>query len=173
MSEGPAGRLASAHLAPLAAFVLAISFTAILALTGLVGRRGGEAALLLAIAAFTAQRLTTLRRFAAARRANLREVEAMRDAGRLVLSVDERGSALPARARRRAGISPIASKPKTPAASSTSGRARARRRSCRPASSPVPRRRPNSSNSCAHACRVALPRLRPVVRTPRSASGER
>ena len=86
-----AGRLTSAHLAPLAAFVLAISFTAILALTGLLGRRGGEAALLLAIAAFMAQRLTTLRRFAAARRACLREVEAMREAGRLVLSVDETG----------------------------------------------------------------------------------
>ncbi|MGD0640957.1 MAG: hypothetical protein ABSC22_09445 [Roseiarcus sp.] len=89
-----AGRLTSAHFAPLAAFVLAISFTAILALTGLVSRRFGEVALLLAIAAFMAQRLTTLRRFAAARRASVSEFEAMRDAGPLVVSVDETGLGL-------------------------------------------------------------------------------
>jgi hypothetical protein len=85
------GHLASAHAAPLAAFVLAISFAAILALIGLVSRRGGEIALLLAIGAFLIQRLTTLRRFAAARRASLAEIEALRGAGRLVLSVDETG----------------------------------------------------------------------------------
>ena len=89
-----AGRLTSAHFAPLAAFVLAISFTAILALTGLVSRRFGEIALLLAIGAFMIQRLTTLRRFAAARRASVGEFDAMRDAGPLVLSVDETGLGL-------------------------------------------------------------------------------
>ncbi len=89
-----AGRLTSAHFAPLAAFVLAIAFTAILALTGLVSRRSGEAALLLAIAAFIIQRLTTLRRLAAARRACRAEIDALRGAGRLVLSVDETGLGL-------------------------------------------------------------------------------
>ena len=99
-----AGRLTRAHFAPLAAFVLAISFTAILTLTGLVGRRTGEIALLLATGAFMVQRLTTRRRFASARRAADGEIEAMRAAGRLVLSVDETGLDLdgaPASARWR------------------------------------------------------------------------
>ena len=82
------------HFAPLAAFVLAIFFAAILALTGLVGRRAGEIALLLATGAFLIHRLTTLRRFAAARRAGRAEIEALRGAGRLVLSVDETGLGL-------------------------------------------------------------------------------
>ena len=89
-----AGRLTSAHFAPLAAFVLAIAFTAILALTGLVGRRRGEIALLLAAGAFMVQRLTTRRRFLAARRSSRAEIEALRGAGRLVLSVDEAGLVL-------------------------------------------------------------------------------
>jgi hypothetical protein len=89
-----AGRLTSAHLAPLAAFVLAICFIAILALTGLIARRHGETALLLAIAAFMVQRLTARRRFVAARRAGLAEIDAMRACGPLVLSVDEAGLGL-------------------------------------------------------------------------------
>ena len=112
-----AGRLTSAHLAPLAAFVLAIFFTAILALTGLVGRRGGEAALLLAIAAFMVQRLTTLRRFAAARRARLAEIDLR---GGSSSASTGRALALTARARRRAGISPIASASRPPPSSSNS-----------------------------------------------------
>ena len=63
-----AGGLTGRHLAPLAAFVLAMAFTAILAWTGLVSRRHGEIALLLATAAFMIHRLWTRRRFAAARR---------------------------------------------------------------------------------------------------------
>ena len=89
-----AGRLTRAHQAPLAAFVLAIAFAAILALTGLVSRRFGEIALLLAIAAFMVQRLATRWRFAAARRGASSEIEALRGAGRLVLSVDETGLGL-------------------------------------------------------------------------------
>jgi hypothetical protein len=86
-----AGGLTAAHFAPLAAFVLAIAFTAILATTGLVSRRFGEIALLLAAAAFLVQRLTARRRFAAARRASQAEIDAMRVAGGLVLNVDETG----------------------------------------------------------------------------------
>jgi hypothetical protein len=88
------GRLTLAHLAPLAAFVLAIAFISILALTGLLGRRHGEIGLLLAAAAFMIQRLTTRWRFAAARRSSLAEIETMRSAGALVLSVDEAGLGL-------------------------------------------------------------------------------
>jgi hypothetical protein len=88
------GRLGSAHLAPLAVFALAVAFATILAMTGLIGRRAGEIALLLAAAGFLIQRLATLRRFAAARRASRADVEAMRAAGPLTLSVDETGLAL-------------------------------------------------------------------------------
>ena len=63
-----AGGLTAAHLAPLAAFVLAILFVAVLALTGLLGRRPAEAALLVCAAAFLAQRLATRRRFFTSRR---------------------------------------------------------------------------------------------------------
>ncbi len=89
-----AGRLTSAHFAPLAAFALAISFIAILSLTGLVARRHSEVALLLATGTFMVQRLAMRRRFAVTRRASLAEIEAMRGAGRLVLNVDETGLAL-------------------------------------------------------------------------------
>ena len=58
--------------------------------------------------------------------------------------------------RRCAGASPIASKPKTPAASSICGRARARRRSRRPAFLATRTKRRSSRNSCARSCRDAL-----------------
>lgn len=85
------GRLTAAHLAPLAAFVLAMAFIAILTTTGLVARRHGEIALLLATGAFMVQRLTTRRQFAAARRASLAEIETARAGGRLTLSLDDAG----------------------------------------------------------------------------------
>jgi hypothetical protein len=83
------GRLTVGHLAPLAAFVLAIAFIAILTLTGLLARRHGEIALLAAAGAFMIQRLATRRRFLKARRACLAEMETMRAAGPLALNVDE------------------------------------------------------------------------------------
>lgn len=86
-----AGGLIAAHLAPLAAFMLAILFIAVLALTGLVGRRPAEAALLLAAAAFLIQRLATRRRFFASRRRAEAEIEALRAAGPLTLSVEADG----------------------------------------------------------------------------------
>jgi len=45
------------HVAPLVGFVLSITFSAILALTGLIGRRMGEAIILVAAIAFMATRL--------------------------------------------------------------------------------------------------------------------
>src|SRR6516164_2591471 len=50
------GRLIARHAAPLAAFTLTLSFASILALCGLIGRRAGEATILLAAAAFMVQR---------------------------------------------------------------------------------------------------------------------
>ena len=79
-----AGGLTAAHLAPLAAFVLAILFVAILALTGLLGRRPAEAALLICAAAFLVQRLATRRRFFVSRRLAEAEIERLRAAGPLV-----------------------------------------------------------------------------------------
>jgi hypothetical protein len=86
-----AGGLIGRHLAPLAAFVLAILFVAILALTGFVAQRPAEAALLLAAAAFLIQRLATRRRFYRLRRLAAAEIEAFSAAGRLTLSVDDSG----------------------------------------------------------------------------------
>jgi len=89
-----AGGLTLRHLAPLAAFVLAMAFIAILASTGLISRRHGEIALLLATAAFMIHRLWTRRRFALARRESTASIETIRLAGPLVLAVDEQGLTL-------------------------------------------------------------------------------
>jgi hypothetical protein len=93
------GRLTPSHLAPLAAFVLAMAFIAILTLTGLLARRHGEIAILAAAGAFMIQRLATRRRFMRARRACLAEIETIRAAGPLALIVDETGLDLSGAAR--------------------------------------------------------------------------
>jgi hypothetical protein len=51
------GGLLASHVAPLTAFALVMAFASVLALTGLIGRRTGEATILLAAAAFMIQRL--------------------------------------------------------------------------------------------------------------------
>jgi len=86
-----AGGLIARHLAPLAAFVLALLFIAILALTGFVPQRPAEAALLIAGAAFLIQRMATRRRFYRLRRIGAAEVEPLGAAQQLVLSVGETG----------------------------------------------------------------------------------
>jgi hypothetical protein len=62
-----AGGLTARHHAPLAAFVLVMLFASILALTGLVSRRAGEIAILIAAMAFMVQRLGSHWRFRTAR----------------------------------------------------------------------------------------------------------
>ncbi len=86
-----AGGLTAGHLAPLAAFVLAILFVAILALTGLLGRRPAEASLLICAGAFLVQRLLTRRRFFVSRRLAEAEIERLRAAGPLTLTVEADG----------------------------------------------------------------------------------
>jgi hypothetical protein len=86
-----AGGLIARHLAPLAAFTLAVLFIAILALTGFVPQRPAEAALLIAAAAFLIQRMATRRRFYRLRRIGAVEVEPLGAAHQLVLSVGETG----------------------------------------------------------------------------------
>ncbi len=53
------GGLLASHMAPLTAFALVMAFASVLALTGLISRRAGEAALILAALAFMIQRLMT------------------------------------------------------------------------------------------------------------------
>ncbi len=53
------GGLLTGHVAPLTAFVLVMAFAAVLALTGLISRRAGEATIILAAAAFMIQRLAS------------------------------------------------------------------------------------------------------------------
>jgi hypothetical protein len=86
-----AGGLIGRHLAPLAAFVLAILFIAILALTGFVAQRPAEAALLIAAAAFLIQRMATRRRFFRLRRFAAAEIAPFAAAERLTLAVEDDG----------------------------------------------------------------------------------
>jgi hypothetical protein len=62
------GGLLSSHVAPLTAFTLVMAFAAVLALTGLISHRAGEATILLAAAAFMIQRLASHWRISGARR---------------------------------------------------------------------------------------------------------
>ena len=64
------GGLLTSHVAPLTAFALVMAFATVLALTGLIGRRAGEATIILAAAAFMIQRLAS--RLADSRRAQRR-----------------------------------------------------------------------------------------------------
>ncbi len=69
------GGLTASHQAPLAAFILALFFAAILAMTGFIGRRPGEIIILVAASTFMIQRLATHRRIWRARKTGRAEVE--------------------------------------------------------------------------------------------------
>jgi hypothetical protein len=73
--------LLARHLAPLTAFALVIAFAAVLALTGLISRRAGEATLILAAAAFMIQRLANHWRVRRARREGRVAMAELRSAG--------------------------------------------------------------------------------------------
>jgi hypothetical protein len=61
------GGLLTSHIAPLTAFALVMAFASVLALTGLISRRAGEATIILAAAAFMIQRLANHWRIRSAR----------------------------------------------------------------------------------------------------------
>ena len=85
------GGLSPGHLAPLAAFALIVAFASVLALTGLISRRAGEATIILAAAAFMIQRAG--RRTGAsgsARRDGLAAMARMQTAGAVTATFDER-----------------------------------------------------------------------------------
>jgi hypothetical protein len=75
------GGLLARHLAPLTAFALIIAFASVLALTGLISRRAGEATLILAAAAFMIQRLANHWRVRRARREGRAAIEPLQSAG--------------------------------------------------------------------------------------------
>jgi hypothetical protein len=77
------GGLLASHLAPLTAFALVITFASVLAFTGLISRRAGEATLLLAAAAFMIQRLANHWRIRRARREGRAAIARLQFAGAL------------------------------------------------------------------------------------------
>jgi hypothetical protein len=81
------GLLAS-HVAPLTAFALIMAFASVLALTGLISRRAGEAAIILAAVAFMIQRLATHSRIRRARSDGRAAIARLQSAGALTATFD-------------------------------------------------------------------------------------
>jgi hypothetical protein len=82
------GGLRVRHLAPLTAFALVIVFASVLALTGLISRRAGEATLILAAAAFMIQRLANHWWIRRARREGRSAIARLQSAGALTATFD-------------------------------------------------------------------------------------
>ena len=77
------GGLLTSHVAPLTAFALVVAFATVLALTGLISRRAGEATIILAAAAFMIQRLASHWRIRRARSDGRAAIGPLRSAGAL------------------------------------------------------------------------------------------
>ncbi len=88
------GGLTASHLAPLAVFALVVAFASILALTGFISRRTGEATLLLAAAAFMIQRAANRWRMREARRHGGAAMAQLQSKGALTATVDANGVTL-------------------------------------------------------------------------------
>ena len=82
------GGLLARHLAPLTAFALVLAFAAVLALTGLISRRTGEATIILAAAAFMIQRLANHWRVRRARREGSGTIAELRSASAVTATFD-------------------------------------------------------------------------------------
>jgi hypothetical protein len=83
------GGLLARHLAPLTAFALAIIFASVLALTGLISRRAGEATLILAAGAFMIQRLANHWRIRRARHEGRAAIARLQSAGALTATFED------------------------------------------------------------------------------------
>ena len=81
------GLLAS-HVAPLTAFALIMAFASVLALTGLISRRAGEATIILAAAAFMIQRLASHWRIRRAHRMGSSAIARLQSADMLTATFD-------------------------------------------------------------------------------------
>ena len=93
LSGALAGGLMNRHVAPLVAFALLLVFVAILAFTGLMGRRPAEILILLGGAAFMIQRLFTRRSFVRAQREARKWADAAAVAGEILARLDDDGLA--------------------------------------------------------------------------------
>ncbi len=82
------GGLLASHVAPLTAFALIMAFASVLALTGLISRRAGEATILLAAAAFMILRLATHWRIRRARSDGQAAIARLQSAGALTARFD-------------------------------------------------------------------------------------
>jgi hypothetical protein len=83
------GGLLASHVAPLAAFALIMAFASVLALTGLISRRAGEATILLAAAAFMIQRLANHWRIRSARSAGRAAIARLQSASAVTATFGE------------------------------------------------------------------------------------
>jgi hypothetical protein len=88
------GGLLASHVAPLTAFALIMAFASVLALTGLISRRAGEATILLAAAAFMIQRLATHWRIRRARSDGQAAIARLQSAGSLTARFDNESLSL-------------------------------------------------------------------------------
>jgi hypothetical protein len=82
------GGLIASHVAPLTAFALIMAFASVLALTGLISRRAGEATIILAAVAFMIQRLATHWRIRRARSDGRAAIARLQSAGALTARFD-------------------------------------------------------------------------------------
>ena len=90
------GGLIASHLAPLATITLAMLFATILALTGFISRRAGEATILLAAAAYMIQRLATHWQIRRARKAGWAAMANLGAEGAPTATLDRNGVTLEA-----------------------------------------------------------------------------
>jgi hypothetical protein len=95
------GGLLARHLAPLTAFALILVFASVLALTGLINRRTGEATLILAAAAFMIQRLWMHRRIRGAQASGRAAIAELQCASALRASFGREGLTLDIDGRRQ------------------------------------------------------------------------
>jgi hypothetical protein len=86
-----AGRLSRDHIAPLVAFALFIAFVAILSFTGLMARRLGEAALIVAAIAFMAARMIAHWRMRALQKNSIAAAKTLQNSGPMFAKLDESG----------------------------------------------------------------------------------
>ena len=85
------GRFSLTHFAPLVAFVLFVVFVAILTMTGLLGRRYGEAALIVGALAYMASRMAAHWRLRGAQKNSLAAMAAWRAVGQATARLDDFG----------------------------------------------------------------------------------
>jgi hypothetical protein len=85
------GRLSRNHVAPLVAFALLMAFITILTLTGLIGRRLGDGALILAAIGFMTVRMTAHWRLRGAQKDSLAAMSVLQESAAVVVRLDDWG----------------------------------------------------------------------------------